>query len=152
MPRRSTASAGRGRWRASTRCLTRSGLLRDRVRGLTAADALARTGSLVAEARQSSLFAAKDEAMRELLRTAGWQWAGAMLLGLVFVIASRRPSSSALGVALALATWAAAAYAARVPWPLAGEQSFVPARDSLALPGSPAPFVLGLLALAASVL
>ena len=90
--------------------------------------------------------------MRELLRTAGWQWAGAMLLGLVFVIASRRPSSSALGVALALATWAAAAYAARVPWPLAGEQSFVPARDSLALPGSPAPFVLGLLALAASVL
>ena len=130
----------------------RSGSRRDRVRRLTASDALARTASVVAAARQASLFAAKNEAMRELLRTAGWQWAGAMLLGLAFVTASRRLSSPALGVALALAAWAAAAYAARVPWPLAGEQSFVPARVSLALPGAPAPFVLGLLALAAVVL
>ena len=107
---------------------------------------------LCAEARQSSLFAVKDQAMRELLRTAGWQWAGAMLLGLLFVSASRRLTSPALGVALALGAWAAAAYAARVPWPLAGEQSFVPARVSLELGGTPAPFVIGLLALAASVL
>ena len=105
-----------------------------------------------AEARQSALFAAKDQAMRELLRTAGWQWAGAMLLGLLFVGASRRLKSPALGVALALAAWAVAAYVARVPWPLAGEQSFVPARASLELGGTPAPFVIGLLALAASVL
>lgn len=119
---------------------------------LTAPDALARTASLVAAARQSSLFAAKNEAMRELLRTAGWQWAGAMLLGLAFVTAGRRLTSPALGISLALASWAAAAYAARVPWPLAGEQSFVPARASLELPAAPAPFVLGLLALAAGVL
>jgi cell division protein FtsW (lipid II flippase) len=75
-----------------------------------------------------------------------------MLLGLVFVTASRRLASPALGIALALGAWAVAAYVARVPWPLAGEQSFVPARLSVEFPGAPAPFVVGLLALAAGLL
>ena len=93
---------------------------------LPARDAQSRAAGVDLAARQASLVVAKNEAMRDLLRSAGWQWSGAMLLGLLFVTLSRRLSSSALGVALALAAWAAAAYAARIPWPLTAEHSFVP--------------------------
>src|SRR5262249_46499263 len=42
---------------------------------LSLADTLANAASIMGEARETRLRAAKDEAMRELLRTAGWQWA-----------------------------------------------------------------------------
>jgi hypothetical protein len=86
------------------------------------------------------------------MRTAGRQWAGAMLLGLVMVTLSRRLRSAGVGVALALSTWAAAAWIARVPWPLAGEQQLVFAREGALLAAPPAPFVQALLVAAAAVL
>ena len=46
---------------------------------------------------------------------------------------SRRLRSAGVGVALALAAWAAAAWLARVPWPLAGEHAFVFAREGPSL-------------------
>jgi len=94
-----------------------------------------------------SQAAVKNDAMRALLRTAGWQWAGWSLAGLLLLQLSRRPNMAAYGVALALATWAAAAWIGRVPWPLGSAQAFVLARDPswLALP---APFVLWMLAAA----
>jgi cell division protein FtsW (lipid II flippase) len=102
--------------------------------------------------RQASLNERKNDATRELMRTAGRQWAGAMLLGLVMVSLSRRLRSAGAGVALALATWAAAAWLARVPWPFAGEHQLVFAREGSLLAAPPAPFVLGLVAAAAAVL
>ena len=44
-------------------------------------EALSATAALMDDARQSRSNARKNEAMRALLATAGWQWAGAMLLG-----------------------------------------------------------------------
>jgi len=96
----------------------------------------------------SAILAAKDEATRELLATAGWQWAGAMALGLLFVLWSRTTRSRALTLACALAAWAGAAWVARVPWPLAGEHLFLPARPGVAYAGMPASFVVALLGLA----
>jgi cell division protein FtsW (lipid II flippase) len=116
------------------------------------AEALAATSALMADARQASLNAGKNVAMRELMRTAGVQWAAAMLLGLLFVMLSRRVRSAGAGCALALATWAIAAWSARVPWPLAGEHLFVPAREAVAPSAAPAPFVWMLLAAAAVVM
>lgn len=107
-----------------------------------------RFASAAAAVASPSLLAAKDEATRALLGTAGLQWAGAMLVGLVFVQWSRTTRSRALTLACALAAWAAAAWLARVPWPLAGEHAFVPARAGVAYAGAPAPFVLVLLGLA----
>lgn len=107
--------------------------------------------STISAARQASLHERKNEASRALMRSAGWQWAGAMLLGLGMVVLSRRLRSAGVGAAIALATWAVAAWIARVPWPLAGEHQLVLGRDG-AWAGSPAPFVLGLLAAAAVVL
>jgi cell division protein FtsW (lipid II flippase) len=120
--------------------------------GLALADALAAAASLMGEARETRLHAAKDEAMRELLRTAGWQWAGWMLAGLVLLKLSRRRDFALTGVALALAVWAIAAWIGRVPWPLGSERGFEPARQSSALFDLPAPYVLGLLAAAAVAL
>ncbi len=115
-------------------------------------EALARTSLLMADAHQATTNGAKNEAMRELLRSAGWQWAGAMLLGLAFLTLSRHTRSATPGVALALAVWAVAAWAGRVPWPHAAERAFVPGREGVSLLTPPAPFVGWLLAAAVVVL
>ncbi|MEP6678068.1 MAG: FtsW/RodA/SpoVE family cell cycle protein [Betaproteobacteria bacterium] len=83
----------------------------------------------------------KNEAMRALLRTAGWQWAGWACVGLLLLQLGRRPRMAAYGVALALASWAIAAWVGRVPWPLDSAHAFVPARDATWL-AMPAQFVL----------
>ena len=120
--------------------------------GLELADALAATSILMADARATPVAAAKNEAMRALLQTAGWQWAAWALIGLALLNLSRRVGSAAAGVAFALAAWAAAAWIGRVPWPLASERAFVLARESAAPLAMPADFVLWLLGAAAAVL
>jgi len=108
------------------------------------ADALAQTSVLMADARQAPAAAAKNEAMRGLLRTAGWQWAGWMMLGFGLVQLARRSIAPAFGIALSLAAWAFAAWVGRVPWPLASERTFVPGREGDWWFSMPAPFVLWL--------
>ena len=112
--------------------------------GLSLADALSRASLLVADARQARMRVAKNEAMRDLLHTAGWHWAGWMLAGLVLLKLSRRPHFALAGVALALSTWAAAAWIGRVPWPFGVDRAFEPGRASTSLTAPPAPFVLAL--------
>ncbi len=75
----------------------------------------------------------KNEAMRDLLATAGWQWGAWMLAGLVLVKLSRTRLPASVGVAFALATWAVAAWAGRVPWPLAHDRTFVVGTPGCAL-------------------
>ncbi|MGL6112572.1 MAG: hypothetical protein ACRC2B_20955, partial [Rubrivivax sp.] len=113
---------------------------------------LSATAAFMAEARQAESNSRKNEAMLALLPAAGWQWAGGMLLGFGFVLWSRRARAPALGIAVALASWAFAAWIARVPWPLAGSRGFQPARLEPSLPSAPAAFVLWLAALAALLL
>ncbi|HEX2540057.1 MAG TPA: hypothetical protein VHM00_03130, partial [Caldimonas sp.] len=113
---------------------------------------LADTAALMADARESAANARKSEAMRSLLASAGWQWAGAMLLGYALLLLGRRGIAPALGVAVALAAWTAAAWLARVPWPLAWNREFEPARLDLSLASAPHPFVLWLAAGAAAAL
>lgn len=115
------------------------------------ANALASAAALLAGARQADMNARKSEAMRELLRSAGWQWAGWMALGLVLVKLSRRQGATLRGAALSLATWAAVAWACRVPWPLAGERAFEPGRSDPAVLSPPAAFVWALLGCAAAL-
>jgi len=115
-------------------------------------EALAQASTLMAEARQAPGAASKNDAMRGLLHSAGWQWAGWMLAGLALVQLARRSIPPALGVALALAVWAIAAWVGRVPWPLAVERAFVPGRGGAGWSTAPAPFVLWLLGAAACVL
>src|SRR5258705_9153404 len=64
------------------------------------------------------------------------QWAVPMLLGLVFVKASRSRLRPALGVAFALAAWAFAAWVARVPSPFSASRVFDPGRAEV-IPLSP---------------
>lgn len=116
--------------------------------GASLAEELPRLAGLMSDARQAHGQAAKNEAMRSLLQSAGWQWAGWMLVMLAFVHWSRRAVAPAGGIAAALATWAALAWIARVPWPLAADRSFVPARIEPDWLSAPAPFVLALLAAA----
>ncbi|HEV7912593.1 MAG TPA: FtsW/RodA/SpoVE family cell cycle protein, partial [Albitalea sp.] len=118
----------------------------------TLASALAEAAALMADARQSLASARKNEAMRELLRTAGWQWAGAMLLGLLLLKWSRHATQPAFGIAASVALWSAAAYAGRVPWPFSGSRGFELARADLAPWSAPAPFVLALAGAAALLL
>lgn len=114
-------------------------------------DALASLAALVADARGAPAAAAKNQAMQTLMRTAGWQWAGLMIAGLLLLNVSRRPGTAAVGIAVALLAFATLAWVARVPWPLAGT-TIVFARDA-ALPfAKPAHFVTGLVATAACVL
>jgi cell division protein FtsW (lipid II flippase) len=115
-------------------------------------DTLAQTSVLMAEARQAPEAASKNDAMRGLLHSAGWQWAGWMLAGFGLIHLARRSMPPAVGVALALALWAIAAWVGRVPWPLAAERAFVPGRDGAGWSTPPAPFVLWLLACALIVL
>ena len=96
----------------------------------------------VADARLSLLNARKNEAMRALLQTAGWQWAAAMLLGLLLLKWSRSRVTASVGIAVSLALWAAAAWAGRVPWPFSGTRSFELARLGAAWWSPPAAFVI----------
>ena len=120
--------------------------------GLGLADALSEAAALMSEARKAQAHAAKNEAMRALLHTAGWQWAGWMLAGLVLFKLSRRRNFALVGIALALGVWASAAWIGRIPWPFGVDRAFEPMRSSSALAGMPAPFVLGLLGAALLVL
>lgn len=115
------------------------------------ATALGAAATLMTDARQSLLSARKNEAMRELLRSAGWHWAGWMLLGLALLACSRTTLSAALGAGLALALWALVAWASRVPWPFAG-RAFEPARLDVPPWSPPADFVLVFAGLAALLL
>ena len=108
----------------------------------SAAAVLTATAALMADGRQSAVRARKNEAMRELLPSAGLQWAGAMGLGYLLMLASRRRIDPALGVALSLAAWTAAAWLARVPFPFAGSRGFDPARVDVAWDSRPATWVL----------
>ena len=122
-----------------------------RCAGTRMSDALASLAALVADARAAPAAAAKNQAMQTLLHSAGWQWAGLMIAGLLLLNVSRRPGSAAIGIAVALLAFAILAWIARVPWPLSGT-AIVFARDA-ALPfAKPAHFVIGLVAAAASVL
>ena len=114
--------------------------------GVTVAQSIDRIGAAMSDARRVAASGAKNEAMRELLRTAGPQWAGAMLLGLVFV--DREPAhrdGRCSAWRLALAAWArrrlgrarAVALRGRPPVPRR-------ARRDVARIRVPAPFVLGL--------
>jgi cell division protein FtsW (lipid II flippase) len=114
--------------------------------------ALSATAALMADARQSVSNSRKNEAMLALMKSAGWQWAGAMLLGFGLLIWSRRLWSPAFGMAAALALWALAAWLARVPWPLAGNRGFQPARLEQLIWSPPSDFVLWLCAAAAMLL
>jgi cell division protein FtsW (lipid II flippase) len=114
---------------------------------------LAAAAALMGDARQSVSHGRKNEAMRALLQSAGWQWAGAMLLGFAAVVLSRHAAMQpVVGVAASLAAWAAAAWVARVPWPLAAARTFEPARTEAAWHSPPASFVLWLGAAAALLL
>ena len=108
------------------------------------APALSDAATLMGDARHSLMNARKNEAMRELFRTAGWQWAGWMLLGLAMLKWSRRAVSPAVGVASALLLWAATAWVGRVPWPLSGGRGFELARIDAQPWSPPAAFVLWL--------
>jgi len=125
---------------------------RDGCDGRETADVLAAASALMADARTASVKVTKNEAMRALLRTAGWQWAAWALAGLLLLNLSRRQGMATVGVALALATWAAAAWIGRVPWPLASGHSLVPGRESAYPLSMPADFVLWLLGAAIAVL
>ena len=119
---------------------------------LRLSEALAQASTLMAEARQAPGAASKNDAMRGLLHSAGWQWAGWMLAGFGLVQLARRSIPPAVGIALALAIWAIAAWLGRVPWPLAVERAFVPGREGAGWSTPPAPFVLWLLGSAVVVL
>jgi cell division protein FtsW (lipid II flippase) len=121
-------------------------------RGLSLPEAFSSAATLMAEARDASVRVAKNEAMRELLHNAAWQWAGWMLAGLLLLKLSRRQGFALPGVALALATWAAVAWIGRVPWPFWVDRAFTPGRESSALLAAPAPFVIAMLAAALVVL
>jgi cell division protein FtsW (lipid II flippase) len=109
-----------------------------------AIDALAGSAAVMADARQVQVNERKNDAMRSLLRSAGWQWAGAMAIGFVFLLWSRHARRPAFGAAVALIGWACAGWAARVPWPFAGAHGFAPARAGLDWASAPAPFIVSL--------
>jgi cell division protein FtsW (lipid II flippase) len=133
---------------------TLSGARADSARcaGIDTAEAVAAAAAIMADARSAPVALAKNEAMRELLRTARWQWAGAFGLGLALLNLGRRRVPPLVGIGVALAAWAVAAWVARVPWPLAGEHAFVLARPSTSYLAVPATFVLWMLAAALCLL
>jgi cell division protein FtsW (lipid II flippase) len=102
-------------------------------------ESVVQAASLMAGVRQSLSESRKNEAMRELLRTAGPQWGAWMGLVLVLVALSRQRIRPAWGVALSMAAWAVVAWLFRVPWPLEG-RAFEPGRAELtwwSLPSTP---------------
>ena len=120
--------------------------------GLGTAAALSATSALMDDARSASMRIEKNEAMVALLRSAGWQWAAWAVAGLLLLNLSRRAGAASIGLALALTTWAAAAWVGRVPWPFASGRSLVLARESAYPLAMPANFVLWLLVTAVVVL
>jgi cell division protein FtsW (lipid II flippase) len=120
--------------------------------GIGLGDGLTRGAALVANAHHAPAIATKNEAMRGLLHSAGWQWAGWMLAGFLMLQLSRRSLAPAVGVASALAVWGAAAWVGRVPWPFATDRAFVLGRQGAWWFTEPAPFVVWLLAVAMIVL
>jgi cell division protein FtsW (lipid II flippase) len=110
--------------------------------GMDAADALSAAAGLMTDARNAPLAVTKNEAMRNLLHTARWQWACGALLAFVLLQLSRTARSWPAGAGLVLVTWAAAAWAGRVPWPLGSERAFTLARPEMSWHSTPAPFVL----------
>ena len=105
-------------------------------------EALGAAASLMADARLAETRARKNEAMRWLAPVAGLQWALAIGLGYLFLTWSRVTAKPAFGAGVALMAWAAAAWAARVPWPFAGTQAFAPARPEGDWAAWPAAFVV----------
>jgi cell division protein FtsW (lipid II flippase) len=114
-------------------------------------ETLGRAAGLMSDAHHAAQNSAKNDAMRGLLQFAGVQWAVAMLVGWLLLNLSRKANFAGVGVALSLATWAVAAWVARVPFPFATDRAFVAARDAALPLAPPAPFVLALLACAAVV-
>lgn len=112
--------------------------------GLEMRDAIVAASAIMADARAAPLGATKNEAMRDLLHTARWQWAGWAGLGLVLLHLARRRRTPAVGVAVAIAAWAGAAWIGRVPWPLDAGNALVLGSDSAALFSTPANFVIAL--------
>jgi cell division protein FtsW (lipid II flippase) len=123
-----------------------------RCAGLDMRDAIVAAAALMADARATPLGLAKNEAMRDLLHTARWQWAGWAGLGLVLLHLARRRWPPAVGAGLALAAWATVAWIGRVPWPFEGGNALVLGRESASLLSMPANFVVGLLVAALCVL
>ena len=120
--------------------------------GVDARSSLAGVAALMADARASSGQRAKDEAMRALLHTARWQWAGWAVLGLLLLHVQRLGLAPVASTGVTLAAWAAAAWIGRVPWPLGSGAALSFARDT-ALPfGMPAGYVMAMLAVAALAL
>ena len=105
----------------------------------------------MADARQSLANSRKNEAMRALVASAGWQWAAAMALGYAFLLWSRRTPAPLLGGAAALAAWAGAAWLGRVPWPLGGGHELAFGRAGAAWSSAPGAFVLALAGAAAAL-
>ena len=109
-----------------------------RCAGLDMREAFVAASAIMVDARAAPLGLAKNEAMRDLLHTARWQWAGWAGLGLVLLHLARRRGPSAVGVALAIAAWALAAWIGRVPWPSRGRGGASCSAANL-LPFSPCP-------------
>jgi len=116
-----------------------------------ATESLAATAALMADARQSRVNSRKNEAMRALVASAGFQWAAAMALGYAFLLSSRRGPPPLLAIGAAVAAWAGAAWLGRVPWPLAGSHDLALGRADAAWTSAPGGFVV-VLAGAAAVL
>ncbi len=120
--------------------------------GLDLASALSATSILMDDARTASSRLIKNEAMRGVLRSAGWQWATWAFAGLLLLNLSRRAGSACIGIALALGAAAVTAWIGRVPWPLAPGHALVLGREGVELLARPADFVLAMLGLALVVL
>ena len=123
-----------------------------RCAGLDMREAVVAASALMADARAAPLALAKNEAMRDLLHTARWQWAAWAGLGLVLLNIARRRGPSAVGAALAIAAWAVAAWIGRVPWPFEGGNAIMLGSESASLFSMPANFVIGLLVAALCLL
>ena len=123
-----------------------------RCAGMEMRDAIVSASAIMADARAAPLGAAKNEAMRDLLHTARWQWAGWAGLGLVLLRLARRRRPPAVGIAVAIAAWALAAWIGRVPWPVEGGNALVLGSESADLFSMPANFVIGLLVAAVCLL
>jgi cell division protein FtsW (lipid II flippase) len=127
-------------------------IAKSRCTGVRLPDAFAALSPIMSDARAAPLGAAKNKAMRGLLGTAGYQWAGWSLAGLLLLQLGRRSGPAAPRLALALVVWALAAWIGAVPWPLASGTSIVFARDTALRYAMPAAFVLWFLGAALCVL
>jgi cell division protein FtsW (lipid II flippase) len=123
-----------------------------RCAGTDMRESIVAASAIMADARAAPVGLAKNEAMRDLFHTASWQWAGWAGLGLVLLHLARRRRSPAVGVALAIAAWAVAAWLGRVPWPFEGGGALVLGRESVSFLSMPANFVIGLLVVALCLL